>query len=66
MISLDASSYKATELESIQYYLTSPYAGEVSSYLFSFEAPIPINNKGKCYLKIMLPKELRIGTDVEF
>jgi hypothetical protein len=68
MITLDGSGLQAKKLDDtlITYVLSSPYAGEVSSYTFTFDAQIPVDNIGKCYLKVQLPKEISIEEGATF
>ena len=54
-ISLDASGYTAREISLIEYILTTPYAGQISKYLFDVHVDIPISSTDKCYFKIQFP-----------
>ena len=49
----------------IEYILSTPYAGQISRYLFHFHVDVPVSNKGKCFLKLQFPQEIKLGENVE-
>ena len=64
-ITVDASEFSAKEIELIEYILSTPYAGQISRYLFHFHVDVPVSNTGKCYLKLQFPQEIKLGENIE-